>query len=163
MKLQLCITMSALICDRQLEASTWVLPLCSFHVSVSLFSLPYSMERGLQQHHSNYVSAEIHLSALSLSNISVLLPSGKIKYLVLRNEIHSKVLSRLRNSCKGFFFPSKANYFTSDQRHLFIIYRGWAECSGTSCTHTHTCCYSFLLAHWIIFMHTNTIVVNFFF
>lgn len=66
-------------------------PLCGFYFSVSLFSLPHSMERGLQRHHSSHVSTEIHLSTLSQSNISIFLPSGKIKYLVLYSEIHSEV------------------------------------------------------------------------
>lgn len=81
--------------------------LCGFYSSSFPFSLFCSTERGLQQHHSDRVSAEIHLSTLSLSNISVLLPSGKIKYLVLHSEIHSKVLSWLHNPRKSFFFSIK--------------------------------------------------------
>lgn len=102
-KLQLCNITSALICGGSYEAS--VLLLCGFYFSVSLLSPLHSVWKGLQRHHSNHVSAEIHLSAPSQNNISVQLPSGKIKYLLLHGEMHSRVLSQvLNNPCKCFFF-----------------------------------------------------------
>lgn len=102
-KLQLCTVLSMLICDSLLEGFTLVFPLCGFYFGMPLFLLPQSMERGLQRHHSNHVSAEIHLSTLCMSNISGFPPCGKIKYLVLHREIHSKVLSWLPNPWKSIF------------------------------------------------------------
>ncbi len=81
------------------STSVFFFTTCCFYFSASLFCLPCSVERGLQRHHSNHVSTEIHLSTLSLSNISVFLPCGKIKHLVLRCEIHPKVLSHFHNPC----------------------------------------------------------------
>lgn len=146
--------MSVLTCDSLLEGSTSVFPLCSSSFSVSLFPLPRWMERGLQQHHSNHVSAEIHLSTLSPSYVSIFLPSGKIKYLVLHSEIHSKVLSRLHNPWKNFFYfllkPNilhqiKAIYssFTADK--LVVV---WLP------AHAHTvCCQLHWNSHSMCFFH----------
>lgn len=123
-----------LICDSRLEGSTSVFPLL-FQRPRSHF--PHSTERGLQQHHSNHFSAEIHLSTLSLSNISVFLPSGKIKYLVLHSEIHSEVLSQFHNPWRSFFFSLLKPIISHKIKGIYLPFTEDKLVAVGLPTHTH--------------------------
>lgn len=136
-----------LICDSQLEGSASVFPLCRFYFSV--LTSPLNGE--------GITAASLkpfHLSTLSPSNISVFLPSGKIKYLVLPSEIHSKVLSQFHNPNRSV--SSKVIYFTSDQRLLFPLtedkdklqWVSWYMHWNTHRINTHMNRYVSMVAHY---------------